>query len=179
MSSPPAHHHGHQNHQAHASAPRDGEGQRGDSQIIAATGSSHSEHAGHGGHDHGAMVANYRRRFWLVLALTPPILLLSPMIQHWLGIAETLAFPGDRYVIFVLSSIAYLYGGWPFLTGFTSELRKRQPGMMTLISIAISAAYFFSVTVTFGFPGQELYWELVTLIAIMLLGHWIEMRSVM
>lgn len=179
MSSPPAHHHGHQNHQAHASAPRDGEGQRGDSQIIAATGSSHSEHAGHGGHDHGAMVADYRRRFWLVLALTPPILLLSPMIQHWLGIAETLAFPGDRYVIFVLSSIAYLYGGWPFLTGFTSELRKRQPGMMTLISIAISAAYFFSVAVTFGFPGEELYWELVTLIAIMLLGHWIEMRSVM
>jgi len=179
MSSPPAHHHGHQNHQAHASAPRDGEGQRGDSQIIAATGSSHSEHAEHGGHDHGAMVADYRRRFWLVLALTPPILLLSPMIQHWLGIAETLAFPGDRYVIFVLSSIAYLYGGWPFLTGFTSELRKRQPGMMTLISIAISAAYFFSVAVTFGFPGEELYWELVTLIAIMLLGHWIEMRSVM
>ena len=179
MSSPHSHHHGHQNHQAHASAPRDGEGQRGDSQIIAATGSSHSEHAGHGGHDHGAMVADYRRRFWLVLALTPPILLLSPMIQHWLGIAETLAFPGDRYVIFVLSTIAYLYGGWPFLTGFTSELRKRQPGMMTLISIAISAAYFFSVTVTFGFPGQELYWELVTLIAIMLLGHWIEMRSVM
>ena len=86
------------------------------------------------------MVADYRRRFWLVLALTPPILLLSPMIQHWLGIAETLAFPGDRYVIFVLSSIAYIYGGWPFLTGFTSELRKRQPGMMTLISIAISAA---------------------------------------
>lgn len=179
MSSPHAHHHGHQNHQAHASAPRDGEGQRGDAQIIAATGSSHSEHAGHGGHDHGAMVADYRRRFWLVLALTPPILLLSPMIQHWLGIAETLAFPGDRYVIFVLSSIAYLYGGWPFLTGFTSELRKRQPGMMTLISIAISAAYFFSVAVTFGFPGEELYWELVTLIAIMLLGHWIEMRSVM
>lgn len=179
MSSPPAHHHGHQNHLAHASAPRDGEGQRGDSQIIAATGSSHSEHAGHGGHDHGAMVADYRRRFWLVLALTPPILLLSPMIQHWLGIAETLAFPGDRYVIFVLSSIAYIYGGWPFLTGFTSELRKRQPGMMTLISIAISAAYFFSVAVTFGFPGEELYWELVTLIAIMLLGHWIEMRSVM
>lgn len=179
MSSPPAHHHGHQNHLAHASAPRDGEGQRGDSQIIAATGSSHSEHAGHGGHDHSAMVADYRRRFWLVLALTPPILLLSPMIQHWLGIAETLAFPGDRYVIFVLSSIAYIYGGWPFLTGFTSELRKRQPGMMTLISIAISAAYFFSVAVTFGFPGEELYWELVTLIAIMLLGHWIEMRSVM
>ncbi len=169
-------HNDHQNHQAHAGGDRNDKADRG---VVAATGSSHSEHAGHGGHDHGAMVADYRRRFWLVLVLTPPILLLSPMIQHWLGIAEALAFPGDRYVIFVLSTIAYLYGGWPFLTGFTSELRKRQPGMMTLISIAISAAYFFSVAVTFGFPGEELYWELVTLIAIMLLGHWIEMRSVM
>jgi Cu2+-exporting ATPase len=125
------------------------------------------------------MVADYRRRFWLVLVLTPPVLLLSPMIQHWLGITETLSFPGDRYVLFMLSTIAYVYGGWPFLTGFTSELRKGQPGMMTLIALAISAAYFFSAAVTFGFPGEELYWELVTLIAIMLLGHWIEMRSVM
>src|SRR3546814_6398516 len=70
-------------------------------------------------------------------------------------------------------------GGWPFLTGFVSELRKKQPGMMTLIALAISAAYFFSAAVTFGFPGEAFYWELVTLIGIMLLGHWIEMRSVM
>ncbi|MFC3725686.1 heavy metal translocating P-type ATPase [Neoaquamicrobium sediminum] len=172
MSSP----HSHQNHQAHATGNRNDEAHRG---VVAAAGSSHSEHSGHGGHGHGAMVADYRRRFWLVLVLTPPVLLLSPMIQHWLGIAETLAFPGDRYVLFVLSTIAYVYGGWPFLTGFTSELRKGQPGMMTLIALAISAAYFFSAAVTFGFPGEELYWELVTLIAIMLLGHWIEMRSVM
>ncbi|OQM73419.1 heavy metal translocating P-type ATPase [Manganibacter manganicus] len=175
MSSPHSHD-GHQNHQAHAPGHRNDEAQGG---VVAAAGSSHSEHSGHGGHDHGAMVADYRRRFWLVLVLTPPVLLLSPMIQHLLGIAETLAFPGDRYVLFVLSTIAYVYGGWPFLTGFTSELRKRQPGMMTLIALAISAAYFFSAAVTFGFPGEELYWELVTLIAIMLLGHWIEMRSVM
>lgn len=179
MSSPDSHHHGHQNHQAHATEHRDGEGHRGAPQVLAAAGSRHSEHAGHGGHDHGAMVADYRRRFWLVLVLTPPVLLLSPMIQHWLGIAEALAFPGDRYVIFVLSTIAYFYGGWPFLTGFVSELRKRQPSMMTLIALAISAAYFYSAAVTFGFPGEELYWELVTLIAIMLLGHWIEMRSIM
>ena len=125
------------------------------------------------------MVADFRRRFWVTLILTPPVLLLSPMIQHWLGIAEALAFPGDRYVLFVLSTVAYVYGGWPFLTGFTSELRKGQPGMMTLIALAISAAYFFSAAVTFGFSGEEFYWELVTLIAIMLLGHWIEMRSVM
>jgi Cu2+-exporting ATPase len=147
--------------------------------TIAAAGSTHAAHAGHGGHDHAAMVADFRRRFWITLLLTPPILLLSPMIQHLLGIGDALAFPGDRYVLFVLSSVAYVYGGWPFLTGFTSELRKGQPGMMTLIALAISAAYFFSAAVTFGFPGEEFYWELVTLIAIMLLGHWVEMRSVM
>jgi len=125
------------------------------------------------------MVANFRRRFWITLLLTPPVLLLSPMIQHLLGIGDVLAFPGDRYVLFLLSSVVYGYGGWPFLIGFTSELRKTQPGMMTLIAMAISAAYFFSAAVTFGFPGEEFYWELVTLIAIMLLGHWVEMRSVM
>lgn len=147
--------------------------------TIAAAGSTHAAHAGHGGHDHAAMVADFRRRFWITLLLTPPVLLLSPMIQHLLGIGDALAFPGDRYLLFVLSSVAYVYGGWPFLTGFTSELRKGQPGMMTLIALAISAAYFFSAAVTFGFPGEEFYWELVTLIAIMLLGHWVEMRSVM
>src|SRR3546814_13608850 len=82
-------------------------------------------------------------------------------------------------MLFALSTIVYVYGGWPFLTGFVSELRKKQPGMMTLIALAISAAYFFSAAVTFGFPGEAFYWELVTLIGIMLLGHWIEMRSVM
>jgi len=136
-------------------------------------------HGGHGGHDHSAMVADFRRRFWVTLVLTPPVLLLSPMIQHWFGLADSLRFTGDSYVLFALSTIAYLYGGWPFLTGFTAELRKGQPGMMTLIALAISAAYLFSAAVTFGFPGEEFYWELVTLIAIMLLGHWIEMRSVM
>src|SRR5690625_3509871 len=176
MSSPRSHHHDHQNHQAHTIGHQNDEAHHG---VVAAAGSSHSEHSGHGGHDHGTMVADYRRRFWLVLVLTPPVLLLSPMIQHLFGITEALAFPGDRYVIFVLSTMAYFYGGWPFLIGFTSELRKGQPGMMTLIALAISAAYFFSVAVTFGFPGEELYWELVTLIAIMLLGHWIEMRSIM
>lgn len=165
-------HHVHGDGNAHPSSTARGE-------VVAAGGSTHSEHAGHGGHDHGAMVEDFRRRFWVTLILTPPVLLLSPMIQHWFGIAETLAFPGDRYVLFVLSSIAYVYGGWPFLTGFMYELRKGQPGMMTLIALAISAAYFFSAAVTFGFPGEEFYWELVTLIAIMLLGHWIEMRSVM
>ncbi|MBS4005017.1 MAG: cadmium-translocating P-type ATPase [Afipia sp.] len=125
------------------------------------------------------MVADFRKRFWVTLILTPPVLLLSPMIQHWLGIAQKLAFAGDGLVLFALSTIAYVYGGWPFLVGFTSELRKGQPGMMTLIALAISAAYFFSAATTFGFPGEPFYWELVTLVAIMLLGHWVEMRSVM
>lgn len=150
-----------------------------DAKIVAAAGSSHSEHAGHGGHDHSAMVADFRKRFWVTLILTPPVLLLSPMIQHWLGVAQKLAFAGDGLVLFALSTIAYVYGGWPFLVGFTSELRKGQPGMMTLIALAISAAYFFSAATTFGFPGEPFYWELVTLVAIMLLGHWVEMRSVM
>src|SRR3546814_10751609 len=90
------------------------------------------------------MIADYRRRFWVTLVLTPPVLLLSPMIQHWLGLAETISFPGDGLLLFALSTIVYVYGGWPFLTGFVSELRKKQPGMMTLIALAISAAYFFS-----------------------------------
>ncbi|MDQ0304896.1 heavy metal translocating P-type ATPase [Ancylobacter polymorphus] len=171
-----AHHGGHQHH---GHAPGSGPDQADHSKMIAAAGSSHSAHAGHGGHDHAAMVADFRRRFWITLILTPPVLLLSPMIQHWLGLAQALAFPGDGFVLFGLSTVAYVYGGWPFLTGFTSELRTGRPGMMTLIALAISAAYFFSAAVTFGFPGEAFYWELVTLILIMLLGHWVEMRSVM
>jgi P-type Cu2+ transporter len=165
------HHHDHGQH-AHASSPPAGA-------VVSAAGSTHAGHSGHAGHDHGAMVADFRRRFWVTLLLTPFVLALSPMIQHALGLGEALAFRGDRYVLFALSTVAYVYGGWPFLVGVVSELRKRQPGMMTLIALAISAAYVFSVAVTFGFPGQEFYWELVTLIAIMLLGHWVEMRSVM
>ncbi|MCF2521713.1 heavy metal translocating P-type ATPase [Bradyrhizobium sp. G127] len=165
------------NHVGHAAGRRQND--HTDAKIVAAAGSSHSEHAGHGGHDHSAMVADFRKRFWVTLILTPPVLLLSPMIQHWLGVAQKLAFAGDGLVLFALSTIAYVYGGWPFLVGFTSELRKGQPGMMTLIALAISAAYFFSAATTFGFPGEPFYWELVTLVAIMLLGHWVEMRSVM
>ncbi|MFG1239784.1 heavy metal translocating P-type ATPase [Xanthobacter autotrophicus DSM 597] len=175
MTSDRPHAHDHNGHADHAGGRRQDD-RHTDPKIVAAAGSSHSEHAGH---DHGAMVADFRRRFWVTLLLTPPVLLLSPMIQHWLGVAETLAFAGDGLVLFALSTIVYVYGGWPFLTGFLSELRKGQPGMMTLIALAISAAYFFSAATTFGFPGEPFYWELVTLVAIMLLGHWVEMRSVM
>jgi P-type Cu2+ transporter len=134
-------------------------------------------HAGHG--DHTAMAADFRRRFWLCLALTPPVLLRSPMIQHGLGLGDALRFRGDGLVLFALATVVYVYGGRPFLTGFLSELKNREPGMMTLIAVAISVAFFYSAAVTFGFQGESFYWEVVTLIDVMLLGHWLEMRSVM
>ncbi len=136
-------------------------------------------HGAPGGHDHDAMIADFKRRFWVSLILTVPILALSPMIQQFLGVGDTWRFPGDDLLLFALSSVVYFYGGWPFLTGLVSELKERQAGMMTLIAVAITAAYVYSAAVTFGLEGMGFYWELVTLIDIMLLGHWIEMRSVM
>ncbi len=138
-------------------------------------------HAGHdsGGHDHSAMIADFRRRFWVALVLTVPILAISPMIQAFLGLEAVLAFPGDRYLLFALAAAVYLYGGWPFLTGLGSELRQGRPGMMTLIALAISVAFVYSSAVVFGLAGRIFFWELATLVDVMLLGHWIEMRSVM
>ncbi len=140
-------------------------------------------HAGHGGHaghaGHADMVDDFRRRFWVSLALSLPVVALSEMIQEWLGLREALAFPGDGYVQLVLASLVFFYGGWPFLTGLVSELKGREPGMMTLIALAISVAYVYSTAVTLGLEGSVFYWELATLIDIMLLGHWIEMRSVL
>ncbi|MFO7974691.1 MAG: copper-translocating P-type ATPase, partial [Candidatus Hydrogenedentota bacterium] len=97
----------------------------------------------------------------------------------WLGLAEILAFPGDRYVLFALATAVFLYGGWPFLKGLFKELAKFKPGMMTLIGLAITVAYGYSSLVVFGLSGRMFFWELATLVDIMLLGHWIEMRSVM
>jgi Cu2+-exporting ATPase len=125
------------------------------------------------------MVSDFRRRFWISLALTVPVLATSEMVQHFLGLRHVLAFPGDRYVEFVFASAIYCYGGWPFLTGLIAELRKRLPGMMTLVGLAISVAYLYSAAVVFGLRGTVFFWETATLIDIMLLGHWIEMRSVM
>src|SRR6266853_5328774 len=133
----------------------------------------------HGDHDHGDMVADFRRRFWISLALTVPVLATSEMVQHFLGLRNVLAFPGDRYVEFVFASAIYFYGGWPFLTGLIEEVRKRLPGMMTLVGLAISVAYLYSAAVVFGLRGTVFFWETATLIDIMLLGHWIEMRSVL
>ncbi len=138
-----------------------------------------ADHAGHGGHDHAAMIADFRRRFWVSLVITVPILLLSPLIQKLLGLSQALAFPGDSYVLFGLSTVVYFYGGWPFLKGLFSELADRKPAMMTLIALAVSVAYFYSSAVVFGVTGEVFFWELATLIDVMLLGHWIEMKSVM
>jgi Cu2+-exporting ATPase len=125
------------------------------------------------------MIGDFRRRFWVCLILTVPVLALSPAIQRFLGLDTWLTFPGQSYALFVLASVVYFYGGWPFLRGLLSELGKRQPGMMTLISLAVSVAYFYSSAVVFGLAGKVFFWELATLLDVMLLGHWIEMKSIM
>jgi Cu2+-exporting ATPase len=136
------------------------------------SGHSHSEH-------HGHMIEDFKKRFWISLVITIPILLLSPLIQKFIGIKDALSFNGNMYVLFTLSSFIFFYGGYPFLKGLIDELKKKQPGMMTLIALAISVAYFYSSAVVFGVKGEVFFWELATLIDIMLLGHWIEMKSVM
>ncbi len=127
-------------------------------------------------HNHTGMIADFKKRFYVVLALTIPIMLLSEMIQHWLNIH--ISFPGSKYVLLLLSSVVFLYGGWPFLKGLVNEARAKNPGMMFLIGFAISVAYIYSVAIVFGLEGMDFFWELATLILIMLLGHWIEMKSV-
>jgi Cu2+-exporting ATPase len=134
--------------------------------------------AGHGGH-HAAMVADFRRRFWVSLGLTVPVVVLSPAIRSFLRVEGAWHFPGDRYLQFGFASAIFFYGGWPFLRGLWDELRRRQPGMMTLIGLAIGVAYGYSAAVTFGVTGEVFFWELASLIDIMLLGHWIEMRSIL
>ncbi|HAK58824.1 MAG TPA: heavy metal translocating P-type ATPase [Nitrospiraceae bacterium] len=132
----------------------------------------------HGSH-HAHMVADFKKRFWISLALTIPVLMLSPMIQQFLGLGETIRFTGDLAILFLLSSFIFFYGGHPFLKGLVDELKQAAPGMMTLIAVAITVAYVYSSAVVFGLQGKIFFWELVTLVDIMLLGHWIEMKSVM
>jgi len=125
------------------------------------------------------MVADFRKRFWVSLVLTIPILLLSPLIQRFLGLGEALRFGGDALVLWAFSSVVFFYGGWPFLKGLYTELKGAKPGMMTLIAVAITTAYVYSNAVVFGLSGKMFFWELATLIDVMLVGHWIEMKSVM
>ncbi|MFW9948598.1 MAG: copper-translocating P-type ATPase [Candidatus Thorarchaeota archaeon] len=136
----------------------------------------HMKHMDQSGH-HKMMIKDFRLRFYVSLIITIPILLLSPTIQGWLGI--NLTFPGLEYVLLFMASFIFFYGGWPFLKGIVSELKKKIPGMMTLIAVAISVAYFYSAATVLGLEGDPFFWELATLIDIMLLGHWIEMKSIL
>src|SRR5450432_1094077 len=129
------------------------------------------------GHDHHKMmIADFRKRFYVVLALTIPIMLLSTMIQQFMGVYWQ--FSGSSYILLALSSAVFFYGGWPFIKGWIDEIKTKNPGMMFLIGFAITVAYIYSVAIVFGLPGMDFFWELATLILIMLLGHWIEMKSV-
>ncbi|MFM8370360.1 MAG: copper-translocating P-type ATPase [Chloroflexota bacterium] len=136
----------------------------------------HSAHAGHGA-DHSGHEQMFRVRFWWSLLLSIPVLVYSEMIQMWLGFMPPM-FPFAEWIPFVFSMIIFAYGGIPFLQMATPELKERKPGMMTLISLAISVAFIYSVAAEFIDLGEGFFWELVTLIDIMLLGHWLEMRSV-
>lgn len=132
--------------------------------------SMHDKHAGHHTED-------FLKRFWICLILTVPVVLLSEMIQHWFGFH--FAFPGSKYVLLLLGAVIYFYGGTPFLKGMVTEIRDKAIGMMTLVALAISVAFIYSVAIVFGLKGMDFFWELATLIDIMLLGHWLEMRSQM
>jgi Cu2+-exporting ATPase len=167
---PPHGHHAHDQHVGHgmhdAHAEHEGQGDP-------AGHGDHADHAGHG--DHAAL---FRRKFWLTLALTVPVVAYSDMIQMWFGYTAP-QFPGARWLAPVLGTFIFLYGGWPFLTGGVDEVRRRRPGMMLLIAMAITVAYVASLATTFGLlTGLDFWWELAALIAIMLLGHWLEMKAV-
>ena len=138
-----------------------------------------ADHRGHAGHDRhaGHSVDMFRDRFWLSAILTIPVVLWSEPLQHWLGYTPP-PFPGSGYLPAVVGTFIYLYGGLVFIRGAVSELGDRVPGMMTLIALAISVAFVYSAAVTLGIPGMALWWELATLVTIMLLGHWIEMQSI-
>jgi P-type Cu2+ transporter len=136
--------------------------------------SSH-EHAGHDKHA-GHSPAMFQRRFFICLLLTVPVLYLSPMFQMWFNY-QAIQFAGVAWVTPILSTVIYWYGGWVFLRGAWAELHGKI-GMMTLVALAITVSYVYSVAVSFGLPGDSFYMELVTLVDIMLLGHWIEMTSV-
>ena len=135
--------------------------------------SEHKDHDKHAGHS----VAMFRDKFWLSLLLTIPVLAYSEMIQHWLNFTPP-SFPGSQYVPFVLSTVIFFYGGLVFIKGAWSELKAKLPGMMTLISLAIITAYVYSIATQFFIQGDGFFWELATLVTIMLLGHWLEMASV-
>jgi Cu2+-exporting ATPase len=171
----------HTMHNQHHDPARAGHGAGHDAHAM-----DHTEHKGHGGHgsrhgdhgvDHTGHEQMFRKRFWINLVLTIPVLLFSPMVQIWLGFSMP-EFPGSRWIGPAFAIAIFIYGGLPFLQMVVPEVRNRKPGMMTLISLAISVAFVYSVFAVFVSPGSGFFWEMATLIDIMLLGHWLEMRSV-
>ena len=134
----------------------------------------HARHDKHAGHS----VEMFRRTFWGTLLLTIPTLVWAPMIQHWLGYSAPGGPIASRWISAIFGVLVFAYGGWVFIRGAVRELADRRPGMMTLIALAISVSFIFSLSVTLGFPGNDFWWELATLVTIMVLGHWIEMRSI-
>ena len=165
----------HEVHQHHASQ----ESEHGQHRMKVEKHAKHRhQHSGHSGHaNHAGMIDDYKKRFYIVLVMTIPIMALSPMIQHWLRV--NWMFAGSSYLLMLLSSVVYFYGGWPFLIGLKDEVKSKSPGMMTLVAVAITVAYVYSVAIILGLEGMDFFWELATLILIMLLGHWIEMKSIM
>ncbi|GAB3902476.1 heavy metal translocating P-type ATPase [Larkinella knui] len=155
-------------------------GTRGSEMPVSSEANAHQHHTGHSshaGHDHGAMIADFLRRFWICLVLSLPVVAFSTMFQEIAG--YHLDFPYRDWIVLGLSSFIYFYGGWPFLTGFVGEVRSRQPGMMTLVAVAVTVAYVYSIVTALGIlAGMDFFWELATLIDIMLLGHYLEMKSV-
>ena len=162
----------------HGPAPGDGVGHAAMDHSKMDHSTMDHDSGGGGHHDHHAMmVEDFKRRFWVCLGLTVPILALSPMLQMWAGVEWR--FPGDVWILTALATVLYVYGGTPFLTGARDELKNRRPGMMTLVALAITVAFVYSVAVVFGLEGNLFFWETATLIDLMLVGHWVEMRSVM
>lgn len=135
---------------------------------------NHSEHEGH--KNHASMEYDFRRRFFITLPFVVVSMLLSPNIQQWLGL--TLIFTGQEVLLFIIGTFIFFFGGLPFFKSAKGEISHKNPGMMTLVALAITVGYAFSVAATFLFPGESLYWEIATLISVFLLGHWLEMRAV-
>ncbi|MFO7654220.1 MAG: heavy metal translocating P-type ATPase, partial [Candidatus Krumholzibacteriia bacterium] len=167
----PAHHAGHADDDKHAGHADD---DKHAGHTDRAERAGHAGHAGHDGHDEhaGHSVAMFRSKFWLSLILTVPVVFWSGHIQELVGY-QAPVFPGSRWIPPVFGTVVFLYGGLVFLQGAWRELKQRQPGMMTLISLAITVAFLFSVAVELGFRATALWWELATLVTVMLLGHWI------
>jgi len=182
---PGAHDPGHRSSHGHARADEPDQAHRDvarppASETHHARHGAHADHEAHAGHDRhaGHSVEMFRRKFWGTLLLSIPTVIWAPMIQHWLRYEAGGGATASRWIPAVFGTLVFAYGGWVFIKGAIGELSDRRPGMMTLIGLAITVAFVFSVAVTLGYPGMDLWWELATLVTIMVLGHWIEMRSV-